>query len=198
MMIPEETKEHQLIDSAKSGDRRAFTQLFKKYEDMVYSFSYKVCRNKEKAEETLQETFIKVFEKLDTFKGESKFSTWLYAIVTNSCLMKHRKTKIDKLVVSIDELPTPSENNINVIAFHPTPAELLIDKELRETMDKAILSLPEEYRIVFVLRDIEGLSIQETSKILKLSTPAVKSRLRRARIFLRDKLNNYLKHYDEM
>lgn len=187
-----EDNELGLIQKARTGDERAFTKLFKKYEDMVYSFSYKVCRDREKAEETLQETFIKVYEKLPTFKGDSKFSTWLYSIVTNNCLMKHRKKEIDKLVISMDDLPMHQEGKSPITAWEPSPLELLIDSELREKMDAAILNLSQNYRVVFILRDIEGLSVQETAKILKLSIPAVKSRLRRARIFLRDELNKYL------
>jgi RNA polymerase sigma-70 factor (ECF subfamily) len=184
-------EETDLIKRARTGDERAFTELVQRYEDMIYSFSYKVCRNKEKAEETLQDTFINVYKNLSSFRGGSKFSTWLYSIVTNNCLMKHRKRKLDDLWVSLDEPPVIDGNGPKITAWDATPAELLEDKELREKMDTAILMLPTDYRVVFVLRDIEGRSSEEVAKILKLSVPAVKSRLRRARIFLRDQLNEY-------
>lgn len=190
-MVKEENKELELIDKAKSGDERAFTELVKRYENIVYSFSYKVCRDKEKASETLQDTFINVYKKLRSFKGDSKFSTWLYSIVANNCLMKNRKRKLDKVWVSYDEPINEDIDFIDFPAFDRSPAELLMDKELQEKLDQAILMLPPDYRIVFILRDIEGRSIEETAKILKLSIPAVKSRLRRARIFLRDELNKY-------
>jgi RNA polymerase sigma-70 factor (ECF subfamily) len=185
-------EETDLIKRARTGDERAFTELVQRYEDMIYSFSYKVCRNKEKAEETLQDTFINVYKNLSSFRGGSKFSTWLYSIVSNNCLMKHRKRKLDDLWVSLDEPPVIERNGPKKTAWDATPAELLEDKELREKMDTAILMLPTDYRIVFILRDIEGRSSEEVAKILKLSVPAVKSRLRRARVFLRNQLNEYL------
>jgi len=184
-------EETDLIKRARTGDERAFTELVQRYEDMIYRFSYKVCRNKEKAAETLQDTFINVYKNLSSFRGGSKFSTWLYSIVTNNCLMKHRKRKLDDLWVSLDEPPVIGGNGPKITTWDATPAELLEDKELREKMDTAILMLPTDYRVVFVLRDIEGRSSEEVAKILKLSVPAVKSRLRRARVFLRDQLNEY-------
>lgn len=184
--------ERELIKLAGLGDERAFTELIHRYEDMVYSFSYKVCRDKEKAEETLQDTFINVYKNLSSFKGRSKFSTWLYSIVTNNCLMKHRKRKLEDLWVSLDQPPMIESDGPQITAWDATPAEMLMDKELREKMDAAILMLPADYRIVFVLRDIEGRPTEEVAKILKLSAPAIKSRLRRARVFLRNQLNEYL------
>ena len=185
-------EETDLIKRARNGDERAFTALVQRYEDMIYSFSYKVCRNKEKAEETLQDTFINVYKNLSSFRGGSKFSTWLYSIVSNNCLMKHRKRKLDDLWVSLDEPPIIDGNGPKITAWDATPADLLEDKELREKMDTAILMLPADYRIVYVLRDIEGRPSEEVAKILKLSVPAVKSRLRRARVFLRNQLDEYL------
>jgi RNA polymerase sigma-70 factor (ECF subfamily) len=184
--------ELKLIKLAGSGDERAFTELIQRYEDMLYSFSYKVCRDREKAEETLQDTFINVYKNLSSFKGRSKFSTWLYSIVSNNCLMKHRKRKLDDLWVSLDQPPIVGGDGNQITAWDATPAEMLMDKELREKMDSAILMLPTDYRVVFVLRDMEGRPTEEVAKILKLSVPAVKSRLRRARVFLRNQLNEYL------
>lgn len=183
-----------LIQKAGAGDERAFTELVRRYEDLIYSFSYKVCRNKEKAEQTLQDTFINVYKNISSFRGDSKFSTWLYSIVTNNCMMKHRKRKLDDLWISYDEPPAEGMEPNEFAGWDPSPAELLMDKELQEKMDAAILKLPQDYRVVFVLRDIEGRSAEETGEILKLSIPAVKSRLRRARVFLRDELNKYLTH----
>lgn len=190
-MVKDKDTELELIDKAKNGDERAFTELVKRYENVVYSFSYKVCRDKQKASETLQDTFINVYKKLPSFKGDAKFSTWLYSIVANNCLMKNRKRKLDKIWISYDEPKNEDADFVDFPALEKSPAELLMDKELQEKLDRAILMLPPDYRIVFILRDIEGHSNEETAKILKLSVPAVKSRLRRARIFLRDELNKY-------
>ncbi|MBI3193178.1 MAG: sigma-70 family RNA polymerase sigma factor [Ignavibacteriae bacterium] len=190
-----------LLTKAKSGDERAFTELVKKYEQMVYSFSFKVCRDKDDAEETLQDTFVNVFRKLKQFDGKSKFSTWLYSIVANNCLMKRRRSKLEQHSVSIDEPSMPEHSHegeaiedarLKIQAWSETPLDEMMGKELRHSLDEAILKLPVDYRLVFLLRDVEGQSAEETAKIMKLSVPAVKSRLRRARVFLREQLNEYM------
>jgi RNA polymerase sigma-70 factor (ECF subfamily) len=190
--------DEELIKRAKKGEERAFTELVKRYESLVYSFAFKVCRDEEKASETWQDTFINVFRKLHQFDGRSKFTTWLYSIVTNSCKMKRRRRKLDQASVSI-ELPPEShdgsdhDHSVQTIpSWKETPLDSVMDKELRTVLDEAIQRLPYEYRVVFVLRDVEGMSAEETGKILKLSVPAVKSRLRRARVFLREQLNPYM------
>ncbi len=188
-----QTSDSDLIKKARTGDARAFTQLVQRYEQLVYGFSYKVCRDKDKAEETLQDTFVNVYRKLDQFNGESKFSTWLYSIVTNNCLMKRRKRKLDAEMVSFDE-PPMSDNHepLSIPAWTDSPISSLVNSELRARLDKAILKLPMEYRVVFMLRDVENQTAEEAAKILKLSVPAVKSRLRRARLFLRKGLNDLM------
>ncbi len=181
-----------LIDSAKGGDKVAFGKLIRKYEKTVYSFAFKICRDKEKAEEAMQQTFINAYRGLKSFSGKSKFSTWLYRIVTNNCLMMHRK-KSHEPVVSLEDTELFRETGeLQVPHWGETPHDAILNKELREVLDKAIQKLPLEYRIVFVMRDVEGLSTEEVGKALKLSVPAIKSRLHRARLFLRNELNPYL------
>lgn len=188
--------DEELIKRAKKGDERAFTQLVKKYESLVYSFAFKVCRDEEKASETWQDTFVNVFRKLHQFDGRSKFTTWLFSIVTNSCRMKRRQRKLDQASVSIEspvESTDDDDQSVQTIpSWRDTPLDSVMDKELRTLLDEAIQELPYDYRVVFVLRDVEGMSAEETGKILKLSIPAVKSRLRRARVFLRERLNSYM------
>lgn len=188
--LPDET----LIARSRTGDERAFETLVKRYEQTVYGFSYKVCRDKEKAEETLQDTFVNVYTHLDSFRGSSKFSTWLYSIVTNNCLMKRRGRKIDTLLESLDEPPLHDDGHgqRQIPQWNDTPERTLLSKELRERLDAAIQKLPMDYRVVFILRDVEQQSAEETAKILKLSIPAVKSRLRRARVFLREELAEFM------
>jgi RNA polymerase sigma-70 factor (ECF subfamily) len=193
--------EPELVRRAQKGDKRAFSLLVKQYESTVYGFAFKVCRNEEKAAETLQDTFVNVYRKLDQFNGKAKFSTWLYQIVTNNCLMKRRRSKLDESSVSIDSPENGAKDSDrggdgaplqSLILLKQTPQDEMVNKELREILDNAILKLPMEQRIVFVLRDVEGRSSEETAKILKLSAPAVKSRLRRARVFLRAHLQEYI------
>jgi RNA polymerase sigma-70 factor (ECF subfamily) len=196
------SNDRQIIAKAQAGDRKAFAEIVRRYEDLVFNFSFKVCRDREKAEETVQDTFINVYRKLKQFDGKSKFTTWLYTIVVNNCLMKRRKSKLRQATVSIDtpegfySEPLRDEHG-NVIQTIPswkeTPDEMLMNKELQSLLDRAIQRLPVDYRIVFVLRDVEGKSTEETAKIVRLTVPAVKSRLHRARAFLREQLHEYMK-----
>jgi RNA polymerase sigma-70 factor (ECF subfamily) len=191
-----ELSDAQLIRSAKAGDRRAFTALATRYEETLYRFAFKMCRDRQKAAETLQDTFISVFRKLDSFDGRSKFSTWLYSIVVNNCLMKQRRRKMRDLEDPLEAYDEPQgardgRQRAPVARWDETPADLLANKELRAALDTAINKLPVDYRVVFVLRDVEGKSTEETAQILKLSVEATKSRLRRARAFLRDHLHPF-------
>jgi RNA polymerase sigma-70 factor, ECF subfamily len=190
-----------LVKKAQAGDDRAFTQLVKQYENLVYSFAFKVCRDKEKAEETWQDTFVNVYRKLHQFDGKSKFTTWLYSIVVNNCRMKRRKTKLETASMHIDEPHSAHDHDesdntsgttLTVPEWRDTPLDKMMDAELKSMLDAAIQKLPYDYRVVFILRDVEGQSAEETGKILKLTVPAVKSRLRRARVFLREQLNEYM------
>jgi RNA polymerase sigma-70 factor, ECF subfamily len=186
----------QLIRAARSGDRAAFTALVHRHEETVYRFAFKMCRDREKAEETLQDTFISVFRKLHTFDGKSKFSTWLYSVVTNNCLMKLRRRKLQGLEDPLEVYDDPPHGergaHRQIASPEESPAEILMTKELKGALDAAIKKLPVEYRAVFVLRDIEGNSNEETARILKISVEATKSRLRRARAFLRNQLQPFL------
>lgn len=198
----EPPEDRQLIDRARDGDQRAFAALVRTYEDLVYRFAFHVCRDEEKAGETLQDTFINVFRKLKQFDGKSKFTTWLYRIVVNNCLMKRRRRKMDLSSFSIDQPEGFSSDTVRdergrpvqtIPSWKETPLDRVMGGELREILDRAIQRLPMEYRVVFVLRDVEEQSAIETSKILGISIPAVKSRLRRARMFLREQLHGYMK-----
>jgi RNA polymerase sigma-70 factor (ECF subfamily) len=194
-MRPHRTDE-QLIAAARQGDKPAFTALVKRYEQTVYRFSYKVCRDKNKAEEALQDTFINMYRKLGSFDGKSKFSTWLYSIVTNNCLMKHRKRKMEEILESLDDPPVNDDGTFveSIARWDETPADVLIKKEFQATLDRAVLKLPVDYRLVFVLRDLEDKSTEETARIVGISEEAAKSRLRRARAFLRSELSPYMRH----
>ena len=193
----------ELISLASRGDSRAFTELVRRYEETVYRFSYKICRDSEAASETLQDTFINVFRKLKTFDGKSKFSTWLYTIVTNNCLMKRRKRKSDLLEESLEAYDSSPGHPGGPPRPQPaqtaeTPADVVIGRELKNVLEEAMLKLPEDYRVVFHMRDVEGRSTEETADVLGLSVEATKSRLRRARAFLRDQLQPYMSAHPEL
>ncbi|MEI7812661.1 MAG: RNA polymerase sigma factor [Ignavibacteria bacterium] len=172
---------------ARSGDRRALSELVRKYEQTVYNFAFKICRNRDKAENTMQETFFSMIKNLQQFDNKSKLSTWLYTIVSNHCLMAARSAKKFDGNSFDDDQANIDENSIT--DWSVSPETITENSELKAVLDKAIEKLPTDYRVVFLLRDVEGLSTEETGKITDLSVPAVKSRLHRARAFLRNELN---------
>ena len=180
-------EESKLVELAKSGDRQALAQLVKNNEQTVYNFSFKICRNKDKAEHIMQETFFSMIKSLHQFDGNSKISTWLYRIVSNHCLMLARKDKSKKFV-SIDNDDELYEDKYTA-DWSNIPNQDIENTELKKILDESIDKLSPEYRIVFLLRDVEGLSTEETAQLIELTVPAVKSRLHRARAFLRKELN---------
>jgi RNA polymerase sigma-70 factor, ECF subfamily len=189
-MTENSKEELELIEAAKAGNIDAFNKLIKKYTQTIYSFSFKVCRNEEKAKDTLQDTLINIFKSLKTFDGKSKLSTWIYKVVTNNCLMIKRSEKSHR-TVSVDELQIDPEYNSAFESYQESPSKKTLNTELKTKMDEAIKKLPVKYRLVFLLRDVEGLSIDETRQILNLTVPVIKSRLFRARNFLKKELQEY-------
>ena len=185
-----------LIKKSQEGDYTAFEILVQRHEKKIYNLAYRMMGNQEDASDILQETFLQAFRKLATFKGESEFSTWLYRIAVNLCLMKKRKGKRIKTVSLDIPVLTQKEDGLKREIYDDwseSPLATLENKELKKVLSAAIDSLPAEYRTVFLLRNLDGLSNEATAKILKISVPAVKSRLHRARLFLRDKLSQYFK-----
>jgi len=179
--------EQKLIANAQSGDKKALAQVVKKYEQTIYNFAFKICRDRDKAEQIMQETFYSMVKSLHQFDGKSKLSTWLYRIVTNHCLMLARKLK-SRQFISIDDDEGLFEERY-AADWNSIPYKGAENKELKEKLDNAIKKLAPEYRMIFLLRDVEGLSTEETAQVAELTIPAVKSRLHRARAFLRKELN---------
>lgn len=188
------TDESVLVAQAREGDTTAFGELVRRYENKIFRLAQHITQNREDAEDVLQETFLKAYEHLDQFQGNSKFYTWIVRIAVNQALMKLRRRKTDKSV-SIDENIDTGEDTIvrEIAAWGEDPEQRFSREELGEILDSAIQSLEPPYRSVFVLRDIEDLSTEETAEALDLSIPAVKSRLLRARLQLREKLTRYFK-----
>jgi RNA polymerase sigma-70 factor (ECF subfamily) len=187
-------RDAELVRRAKRGDGRAYGSLVARYQDKIYRLARRMTVTDEDAEDVLQEAFVKAYKSLGTFEGKSRFSTWLYRITVNLALMKLRKRRID--TVSMD-VPVSTEQGSAPREFEngrPDPLEALLAKESRDVLDKAIAGLPTGYRAVFVLRHVEELSTEETARILKISVAAVKSRLHRTRILLREQLLRQIKH----
>src|SRR5579863_8820692 len=186
--------ESTLVVQARDGDARAFGELVRRYEGKIFRLAQHITQNREDAEDVLQETFLKSYEHLDQFKGDSKFYTWIVRIAVNQALMKLRRRKTDKSV-SLDETIDTGEDTIvrEIAAWDENPEQRFSREELGGILDTAVQSLEPPYRSVFVLRDIEELSTEETAEALDLSVPAVKSRLLRARLQLREKLTRYFK-----
>ncbi|MCF8262268.1 MAG: sigma-70 family RNA polymerase sigma factor [Melioribacteraceae bacterium] len=179
--------EDELIKKAQEGDKRSLAELVKQNEQTVYNFAFKICRNKDRAENAMQETFMSMVKSIGQFSGKSKLSTWLYRVVSNHCLMMARSRKRHEHFSINDDDSIIEEKYFADWRF--TPEKVTENEELKVKLDNAIKKLPPDYRVVFLLRDIEGLSTEETGETLDLSVPAVKSRLHRARAFLRDELN---------
>ena len=187
-------EESTLVSQAREGDKGAFGELVRRYEGKIFRLAQHVTQNREDAEDVLQETFMKAYEHLDQFKGDSKFYTWIVRIAVNQALMKLRRRKTDK-TVSIDETIDTGEDTVvrEIAAWDENPEQQFSRDELGGILDTAVRSLEPLYRSVFVLRDIEELSTEETAEALGLSVPAVKSRLLRARLQLREKLTRFFK-----
>ena len=183
-----------LVKAAQKGDVGAFEQLIKKYDRNVFRIANHITQNREDAEDVVQDAFLKAYQKLDQFQGNSKFYTWIVRIAVNEALMKLRKRKSDKLV-SMDEDVETDEGTITreFADWSPNPEQQYNQAELNDILSRTIQGLPTSFRTVFVLRDVEGLSTEETAEMLGLSVPAVKSRLLRARLQLRERLSRHFK-----
>ncbi len=186
--------ESAFVTRAKLGDSAAFAELVSHYERKIFRLAKHITQNDEDAEDVLQESFLKAYEHLGDFQGNSKFYTWIVRIAVNEALMKLRKRKTDR-TVSLDESIDLGEEPVvrEIAVWEDNPEQRYSQTELREILDQAIDSLRPAFRTVFVLRDVEDLSTEETAEVLNLSIPAVKSRLLRARLQLREKLTRFFR-----
>jgi RNA polymerase sigma-70 factor (ECF subfamily) len=180
-----------LVAAAKSGDAAAFEELVSRYERKIFRLTMNITRNREDAEDAMQDAFLKSYSHLKTFQGDSRFYTWLVRIAANEALMRLRKRRPNQF--SLDE---PIEGDEDLMPrelqdWGPGPEQRFAQTEMREILSSVIDELEPDYRTVFVLRDIEELSTEDTASTLGISVPAVKSRLLRARLKLRQKLDRY-------
>jgi RNA polymerase sigma-70 factor (ECF subfamily) len=187
----------ELVARAKGGDEAAFEQLIRQYDRQIFRIARHITQNKEDAEDIVQDTFLKAYQKLHQFQGNSKFYTWLVRIAVNESLMRLRKRRNSK-TVSMDEDVQTEEGSVprDFADWTPDPEQQYGQGELGEILRKTIAGLPPGFRSVFTLRDVENLSTEETAEALGLSVPAVKSRLLRARLQLRERLSKHMKVKD--
>src|SRR5579883_2594567 len=186
------TEELVLVNAAKAGDVGAFEELVRLYDRNVFRIAQHITQNREDAEDVVQEAFLKAYENLSQFQGQSKFYTWLVRIAVNEALMKLRRRRPERMVSLDEEVRTEEDSMPREIAdWSPNPEQQYNQAELKDILGKTVQGLPPSFRTVFVLRDVEGLSTEETAEALNLSIPAVKSRLLRARLQLRERLSRY-------
>lgn len=189
------TTESELLEGLRRGDPEAYRLFVEMNSASVYQVALKLLGDEQEAEDVLQEAFMSAFEAVDGFEGRSKLSTWLYRIAYNASLMRLRKRKqmtafsLDRPPLDEDGMEIPA--NRQLVDWSAVPDDELLTAEAREEMDRAIAELPESLRSTFVLRDIQGLSGAETAEVLGISVQAVKTRLHRARLRLRDRLSEY-------
>jgi RNA polymerase sigma-70 factor (ECF subfamily) len=183
-----------LVAKSQEGDKAAFGELVRRYQGRIYNLALRMVKDPQEAEDVLQKSFLSAYQNIKRFRGEAKFHTWLFRIASNFALMKLRKDR-DEKVLFLDEPISLKNGDISrdILDWSNNPAEIYEKEELRRILEKAVAELPDAYRIVFWLRDVEGLSNHDVAKMLNLSLPAVKSRLLRARLKMRDFIAPYFK-----
>jgi RNA polymerase sigma-70 factor, ECF subfamily len=187
-------RENELVARAVSGDTESFESLVTLYERRIYHIAYRIVENAQDAEDVLQETFLKAFEKLHTFRGESSFYTWTVQIAVNAALQRVKRRRNHPMVPidnndDADDFFPPHE----IVVWEENPEQLYAKREAQEILERAIGALPLIYRTVFLLKDVENLPMGDVARSLGISVPAAKSRLIRARLELRESLGRHFR-----
>ena len=191
-MISDKEQKTISLKALRDGDREEFARLVEEYSPLIYRLGLKMLNNPQDAEDILQETFIKAYKHIGKFDGRSSISTWLYRIATNEALMSLRKKRPETVSFDIPSTyETEPQEPLQIVDWCCLPEEEFLTAEGRMRLDEAAEQLPDSLRVVFVLRDIEGLSTRETAEVLDISEMAVKTRLSRARLRLREDLSTY-------
>lgn len=190
-----DSSDRELFAAAEQGDLKAFEEVVRRYQNRVYRLAYGMTGNAAEAEEVVQETFLRVFRGLDSFRGQSAPSSWIYRVAANSALMRLR-SKRRKPLLNLGDLPQPDARADRHAAWPPgawsrEPEAKLLSKELAQHLEAAISKLPDKYRLVMLLRDVEGLTNREVAQTLGITQPTVKSRLHRSRLLVRAALDKF-------
>lgn len=191
--------DHLLITRFKAGSMDAMEKIVERYEDQIFTFGLKMCGHLQDAEDIVQETFLNAFKYLNDFREETKLRNWLFKIAARVCFRKRRKKKFEperELSLESFVLKDGLSSSYDIPDLSNNPSEQLERNELKQIINKSILSLPPKYRFVFNLRDIEGFSTKEASEILGITAQTVKTRLHRARLFLREKISEQFNEGD--
>ncbi len=186
-----------LVHRIQSGQHDLYHELVSRYQGKLYNFGLRMCRDATDAEDLVQDTLLNVFKYLKGFRYEAKFKNWLYKIAASICIKKRRKTKyMPERTLSLEEFLPKDEADVSdtVPNWVSNPINQVLNSELSKRLNDAIHTLPSKYRIVSVLRDVEGFSTAETARILGITSSNVKVRLHRARLYLRDNLKSYYEH----
>ena len=192
MGVSPTTRRSQASSSSAPQSARNFDRLYKDHVDLMYRFAHHLCGEPESAKDLVQETFLNAYRGFDRFRGDAQISTWLYTIASRACLrMRRRRKGAPERELSLEEfIPTSDgEFRLQIPIDGLSPEAALQNKQLRQALDSAINQLPKKYKMVLVLRDMEGLSAKEVGSVMGLNERAVKSRLHRARLFVRRQLS---------
>ena len=191
-MISDQDQKSFSLEALRDGDRAEFARLVEAYSPMIYRLGLKILNNPQDAEDILQETFIKAYWHIGNFDGRSSVSTWLYRIATNEALMSIRRKRPETISFDVPSVyDTEPQEPLQIVDWCCLPEDEFLTSEGRARLDEAANRLPTNLRVVFILRDIEGLSTRETAEVLEISEMAVKTRLSRARLRLREDLSEY-------
>jgi RNA polymerase sigma-70 factor (ECF subfamily) len=194
---PAEASDDDLFDAAKRGNFAAFETVVRRHHPRIYRVAYGMTQSANDAEEVVQDTFLRVFRGLEGFRRQSSPSTWIYQIAVNTALMRMRQRR-RKPLLSLGDYPHLEDQSHEPLLGTPgrwarSPDKSLLDQELAVSIETAIEALPDKYRMVIVLRDVEGQSAEEVAQTLGLTIPTVKARLHRARLCVRRALHHYFK-----
>jgi len=198
-LIKTDDIDHDLITQFKDGSTKAMEGIVQRYEGRIFNFVLRMCGQVQDAEDVMQETFLSAFRSLHEFREKTKLKNWLFRIASRACIKKRRKKKFEPhKEIPLESLLVQkgSRGKDEVPDWSSDPAEDLLRSELKQVIEDAIRSLPPKYRLVFNLRDFNGFDTEETAEILGITTQSVKTRLHRARLYLREKISDHYKDGD--